>query len=1680
MISLIKIRATYLKRNKAKIFLSYCLIPIIVIIGVFVYISKKDPEGDLEFNPKQNFNYDYGSDFYLFRDSKNNISELKPYLSNTSLVVNDRIVGNKLVEYIEDEIKVKLNLYTDENQLNNHSQNVIILDYDEDKKSYKFSYREKEIIGAKSNNSYPFKTEQLSSQNASDVFKYEYNQKYNLTDTHNKRFLLYQAFLARFLVEEIYDLDIKRDIHFNFGLNSYPPSVKNPRNYDIIEVMLSYLITMQFTFVFLSFSIQMLEEKEQKLEKLLERQGITLFKYLFSWLINFFIASILTNLAIILGGYQILQSLYGIYILDLFLFNLSLFSLLLLIVTLSKNKQTGLILVNLIGFGSLVFGYILTQGSPHQVIQILFNFLPNANIFCSIKLIIKLQFIGKYSYDNLRLNYNGISYLDTLIMFIVEIIFYTCASLFIRSYQNSGLDFINFLKSIFIKVSRKTDLLIDETKNNLIEEDIQTINHEELTEKNILLKNQNAYLNISNVTRKYDELIAVNNFNGELFKNEIFCLLGHNGAGKTTLIKMISGAEDPDNGDIFLNNISVVTNKKYLFQNIGLCQQDDIFFDYLTVYEHLKYMMEIKGIKSDVQQINTFINRIDLVQKKDALCKTLSGGEKRKLCVALALIGNSELVLLDEPTSGMDIISKRALWDFLKEFKNNKIIILTTHSLDEAEYLGDRIGIMTNGHFICSGTSSYLKSKYPCGFNLNLLVNSNVCTNEKKQKLYNELIKYEPNLEIKISSKGLFSLNIQSNNQNIKEIFYIITNNKEEYGIEDYTVSSTSLEDVFLKLNHKITLNEEDNIENAQIKVNEFNGLNYGISLSFFSQLKSHIKRGYFSLWRNKCFSFLELLMGLFVLYIYIIIYYNLLGQQSKNDLSLVDLLENNKIYVCENNQDFLEASYVNDDLCSVNLKTLNNENNKNSFIDLIYQNSVGNIGKSGICVTNINSQNEDYEVINSEIPLSIPSYIMANSMLIVSAYLKKEYGIKAAIFDEIINNKINDVGQVNASQISTMFSICFACSISLCIYLATIIAEKIKERVKNIKQILYLSGTNMWSYWCGFLVVDITKMIVFSSLAAVSIYFINDYASYIWLNLFLTIFSSLFFVYSISFMFEKEESGQKALSFLVFILLIIIAIVILIMTALNLDLDLSFLLNSYNFTIFDITPITSFMLSSFRLTFSYYFFETMYMPDSNEKLDFGILGSLYRPKIYILTSFIVHIINFIFYSGLLILLESGYLREFFNYIKVKYLIKESNITFSNTQMSEEFLSNNYITEGNTPLLRDTNNIIDSNNNNINKTNNYIEKEISKINNDLENKLTTKIIALKKTYWICCEKNIRAINNLYLGLENTEKFGLLGFNGSGKTTTFKTITREILYDSGTISLFGKNIKTEFNNLRQSIGYCPQENPLFDYMKVKEIIKFYLSLKNINESVTNICNKFGLEKYLETYCINLSGGNKRKLSFAIALMCKPRILLLDEPSTGVDPESRRIMWKNIMEISKISDNFNMILSTHSMEEAEVLCDTVSWLKSGNFLSIGNPEKLKIQLSAGYKLHIKFIQLNQDIDINDNVNINTNDDVITDNKVEIDGLNNYTDLINNNIELQKHVVELEKVIGKIKDKCAEIKLYKINKDLSFEFNIHVIKEKQSDLFIQVLDMKNSNKLLSEINISMESLENILTKL
>ena len=207
------------------------------------------------------------------------------------------------------------------------------------------------------------------------------------------------------------------------------------------------------------------------------------------------------------------------------------------------------------------------------------------------------------------------------------------------------------------------------------------------------------------------------------------------------------------------------------------------------------------------------------------------------------------------------------------------------------------------------------------------------------------------------------------------------------------------------------------------------------------------------------------------------------------------------------------------------------------------------------------------------------------------------------------------------------------------------------------------------------------------------------------------------------------------------------------------------------------------------------------------------------------------------------------------------------------------------------------------------------------------------------------------------------------------------------------------------------------------------------------------------------------------------MNKPTLLLLDEPSTGVDPDSRRLMWKNINELSNTGHKYNMILTTHSMEEAEILCDRVSWLKKGNFVCIGNPEKLKIKYSLGYKLHVKF---NDEI-ISKNYNNNQPNNLAEKYRIIcglVTGFTNYSNYIMNNPPLEPYLQALIDVINRIKDYNRKITLVEIGKDLSFKLVLNNIPDKKQLLFSEILGMKNKNNLISEMIISMESLENILT--
>lgn len=202
-----------------------------------------------------------------------------------------------------------------------------------------------------------------------------------------------------------------------------------------------------------------------------------------------------------------------------------------------------------------------------------------------------------------------------------------------------------------------------------------------------------------NLIKKYNDKTVVNNLNLSIEKGSIFALLGVNGAGKTTTIKMLSTLTNPTSGDAYINGFSIIKDKEKVKEIIGVSTQETSIARNLTVYENLKFMAEIYyNNKNDVvSMVEKTIKEFGLEEVLKQKAKTLSGGWQRRLSIALALISNPTVLFLDEPTLGLDVIARRQIWKIVESLKGKVTIILTTHYLEEAYSLADRIGIMSLG-----------------------------------------------------------------------------------------------------------------------------------------------------------------------------------------------------------------------------------------------------------------------------------------------------------------------------------------------------------------------------------------------------------------------------------------------------------------------------------------------------------------------------------------------------------------------------------------------------------------------------------------------------------------------------------------------------------------------------------------------------------------------------------------------------------------------------------------------------------------------------------------------------------------------------------------------------------------------------------------------------------------------
>jgi len=227
--------------------------------------------------------------------------------------------------------------------------------------------------------------------------------------------------------------------------------------------------------------------------------------------------------------------------------------------------------------------------------------------------------------------------------------------------------------------------------------------------------NKIPIIEIRDLSKSFKEIKAVDNLSLTIFEGEYVALLGPNGAGKTTLIEMIEGIQTPDTGSIRVLGMNWKEHKQQLHYVIGLSLQETKFIDKITTEETLNLFGSFYGLTKD--KTEEILNLINLTEKRKAYTVNLSGGQRQRLAIGIALLNNPKILLLDEPTTGLDPGARREIWKILERLRQdfNTTMILTTHYMEEAEVLCERILIMDKGQFIAAGTLSELNAKHGQG-----------------------------------------------------------------------------------------------------------------------------------------------------------------------------------------------------------------------------------------------------------------------------------------------------------------------------------------------------------------------------------------------------------------------------------------------------------------------------------------------------------------------------------------------------------------------------------------------------------------------------------------------------------------------------------------------------------------------------------------------------------------------------------------------------------------------------------------------------------------------------------------------------------------------------------------------------------------------------------------------------
>ncbi|XP_052051225.1 ATP-binding cassette sub-family A member 17 [Apodemus sylvaticus] len=1063
---------------------------------------------------------------------------------------------------------------------------------------------------------------------------------------------------------------------------------------------------------------------------------------------------------------------------------------------------------------------------------------------------------------------------------------------------------------------------------------------------------------------------AIKDLSMNLYKGQITVLLGHNGAGKTTVCSVLTGLITPSKGHAYVHGCEISKEMVKIRKSLGWCPQHDILFDNFTVADHLYFYGQLKGLspRGCREKTEEMLHILGLKDKQNLRSKFLSWGMKRKLSIGIALIGGSKVLILDEPTSGMDSTSRRAIWDLLQQQKSDRTILLTTHFMDEADLLGDRIAILAKGELQCCGSPWFLKQKYGAGYYMTI-IKTPLCDASKLSKI---IYHHVPNaiLESSIGEEMIFTLP-KKTIPRFEALFTDLELRQKELGISTFATSVTTMEEVFIRVykladpsmsvltekrpshhphprDHRVPVDRIKCLHSRIFSVCTDRPviLNTGFSLlcqQFYAML---LKKVTYSRRNWTLVLSVQILLPLVIIMLSLTFFNFKLRKLDNVPLELT----------LQTYGQTMVPFFVAD----------------NSRLDpQLSDNFVKMLEAAGQVPLRLEGSVEDFLLKKAkEAPEDFDKlYVVAasfeelnNGTTVKVLFNNQAYhspGLALALVDnflfKLLSGRNASITTINHPQPQTamelsetilyqgpkghylvvnfLFGIAFLSS--------SFSILTVGERSIKSKNLQFVSGVSMAAFWLSALLWDLISFLVPTLLLVLVFLWYKEEAfahhesiPAVVLIMMLYGWAIIPLVYTVSFSFKTP--GSACVKLVVMLTFLSISPVVLVTVTSEKDLGYTELSDSLDH-IFLILPGHCLGMAFSNL---YYNFELKKFCDAKNLSEIDcndvLEGYVVQENIYAWESLgigkyltALAILGLV-YITLLFLTEANafcVLKSRLSGFLPSFCRKKSGMTFDATESEDEGV----LEEAET-IKRYLETLI--------KKNPLVVKEASKV-------YTEKVPLL-------------AVNKVSFVVKEKECFGLLGLNGAGKTSIFNMLTGEQPFTSGDAFVKGVSVKSDRAKVRQWIGYCPEFDALLNFMTGREMLVMYARIRGIPECHIKACVDLILENlllcvYADKLVKTYSGGNKRMLSTGIALVGEPAVILLDEPSTGMDPVARRLLWDTVGRVRESGKT--IVITSHSMEECEALCTRLAIMVQGQFKCLGSPQRLKSKFGGGYSLQAK---------------------------------------------------------------------------------------------------------------------------